>query len=86
MNYCLLILIRLYWLIPKKYRNPCIFRESCSNHVYRIVKNEGFKKGLSAIKERKQKCKPGYYYINKEQVRLADKSIVSTTLLNESIL
>lgn len=86
MRYCLLILIRLYWLSPKKYRRQCIFNESCSRYMHRIAKEKGFKEGLAAIRERKQKCQPGYYRINEEEIRLADQSVVSRCLLNEDVL
>lgn len=86
MRYALLAAIRLYWLIPKKNRKMCIFKESCSHYVYRITQKNGLRKGLSAIKYRKLKCKPGYYFINNLKVRLADQSIIQISLLNEKIL
>lgn len=86
MRYSLLILIRLYWLVPGKYKPKCIFKESCSRYVYRITKTKGFKAGVLAIRERKQKCKKGYYYITSKTVRLADYSVISNSSLNEEIL
>jgi putative component of membrane protein insertase Oxa1/YidC/SpoIIIJ protein YidD len=67
-----LIIIRLYWLIPASKRPQCIFKESCSNHVYRIVKCEGFLAGLKAFFWRFKNCRPGYQYleINKERFML----------------
>ena len=81
-----LLLIRIYWLFPKNNRRECIFRESCSQYVYRITKRYGFKKGLLALKKRRQKCRSGYYCINDKKVRLMDDSIVAISLLRESIL
>jgi len=86
MRYWLLILIRLYWLIPKKYKRRCIFKESCSRYVYRIAKEKGFKKGLDGIKKRTHQCQPGYYRINEAEFRLADQSVVPRCLLNENVL
>ena len=86
MRYLLLFFIQLYWLIPKGKRARCIFKETCSHYIYRITKQQGFKKGISALKERKVKCKPGYYYIDQNNVRLADESVVLSCLLKESLL
>jgi len=86
MRYLLLLGIRIYWLIPGKNRRVCIFKESCSRYVYRITQKYGFKKGFSAFKERKQQCQPGYYAINDNQIRLADKSIIERSMLRECLL
>lgn len=67
-------------------RKHCIFKESCSHYVYRITKGFGLRKGVLALNERKQKCRAGYYYINKTQIRLADGSIVPNSILKEEIL
>jgi len=76
MRYLLMAFIRLYWLLPAHKRRRCIFEESCSRYVYRIAKEQGFKKALQAFNERKQQCRPGYYYRDDDSVRLADNSIV----------
>jgi len=86
MRYLFLLGIHIYWLIPGKSRRTCIFKESCSRYVYRITNKHGFKKGLSALKERKQQCQPGYYAINDKEIRLADKSIIERSMLRESLL
>lgn len=86
MRILLIVLIRVYWLIPKRNRKKCIFNESCSKHVYGITKQKGFKQGIIALKTRMLQCRKGYYYINNNQVRLADKTIVSSTCLNTKIL
>lgn len=86
MRYLFLLCIRIYWLIPSKNRRVCIFKESCSQYVYRITKKDGFKKGILAFKERKHQCQPGYYAINNEKIRLADKSIIERPMLRESLL
>jgi len=62
MKYLLLFLIRIYQtLTPKRFRGRCLFKESCSNYVYRIVSQEGLKKGLNALKYRYHNCRPNYY-------------------------
>ena len=57
MKYLILGVIRMYWLIPKSRRRKCIFRESCSNHVYSITKNKGFNKGINAFLFRYKNCR-----------------------------
>ncbi len=61
MKYLLLLVIRIYWaVIPASKRKKCIFRESCSNYVYRITKEEGFRAGMKALSFRRKHCRPGY--------------------------
>lgn len=61
MKYLLLFLIRIYWnLIPVSKRNICLFKESCSRHVYRITKEKGFIAGVNALKFRIATCRPQY--------------------------
>ena len=86
MRFILLLLIRIYWLIPKKSRRTCIFKESCSKYVYETTKKYGLKKGIAAFKMRSRQCRPGYYYINEKTLRLVDNSIISNTELRENIL
>lgn len=38
-----------------------MFKESCSNYVYRVTSEEGLKKGLIALKYRYRNCRPNYY-------------------------
>jgi len=56
--------IRLYWLIPKRFRRDCLYKESCSKHVYRIISEEGFSKGIRALKHRINTCQPHYKLID----------------------
>lgn len=61
MRYLLLIGIKIYWfIIPEKERRSCIFRESCSQHVYKLALNQGLFSGLKALIRRMRSCKPGY--------------------------
>lgn len=67
MKYLLLLTIKIYWLtIPKQKRNKCIFKKSCSNYVFDITKQEGLIKGLKALKNRFENCRPGYSEIDIE--------------------
>lgn len=61
MKFLLLGIIRLYWRIVPAHKRPvCIFCESCSNYVFRITKEQGTRKGIAALFERFQQCRPGY--------------------------
>jgi uncharacterized protein len=86
MRYLVLLIIRLYWLIPKKKRKHCIFKETCSQYIYRITKHYGLQKSILAYKKRKLQCKAGYYYLTNSTIRLADGCIVSSSILREDIL
>ena len=61
MKQLLLIVIKLYWVsIPKKNRRPCLFKETCSQFVYRQTKELGFFEGIRALISRYKKCRKGY--------------------------
>lgn len=79
MKYLLMFLIKCYWLIPKSYRRHCIFKETCSHHVYNATQSKGFKHGLHALENRYKQCRTGYAFFKikeEEFVLLADGSIV----------
>ncbi|MGE9313293.1 membrane protein insertion efficiency factor YidD [Niabella sp. CJ426] len=82
MRYFLLFIIRLYWLIPKKSRRRCLFKETCSQYVYRISRQKGLNAGIAALRDRRKKCRPGFYYINSDFVRMADQSILPTSVIS----
>ncbi|WP_133575544.1 membrane protein insertion efficiency factor YidD [Pedobacter metabolipauper] len=53
--------IRLYWIVvPKNKRRKCIFRTTCSQYVYQATIEEGFFKGLIALRYRFLNCRSGY--------------------------
>jgi len=57
----LLIAIKLYWFfIPKGNRRPCLFKETCSQFVYKQTKKLGFFEGIKAFLSRYKKCRKGY--------------------------
>jgi len=64
MKHLLLIIIKSYWLIiPESRRSKCIFKESCSNHVFKKTRTKGLFSGLKALRFRYQNCRPGYCLI-----------------------
>ena len=86
MHLVLLGIIRLYWLIPPKWRRRCIFKVSCSHYVYDQTKKNGLTGGISSLKQRMKQCKPGYgIYISDdgmEWVILHDCSMIKRELTN----
>lgn len=44
-------------------RNVCLFHESCSNHVYRVVINESIAEGIKAFRKRFSECKTPYLIV-----------------------
>ncbi|WP_068400708.1 membrane protein insertion efficiency factor YidD [Pedobacter cryoconitis] len=62
MEILLILVIRFYWYVfPESKRRKCIFRTSCSQHVYHTAKKEGFRKGLKALRYRFQNCRNGFH-------------------------
>ena len=45
----------------------CLFKESCSRHVYRILNEQGFKSGLKAFKTRYRSCRSPYALITTDE-------------------
>lgn len=81
MKWVLILVIRLYWLVPVRWRRSCLFKESCSHFVYRVACNEGGWAGIRALRSRIRQCRPGYAHFHTPDgqgwVILADKSVVS---------
>lgn len=90
MRYFLLVAIHLYWrILPPAKRQSCLFRESCSRHVYRMAKEKGIFEGLKAFNKRVRQCKPGYhvhYQENSVELELRDKTILKQDEISEMIL
>ncbi|WP_210148404.1 membrane protein insertion efficiency factor YidD [Chryseobacterium scophthalmum] len=60
MKYLLLLIIKSYWfIIPASKRRKCIFRKSCSKHVYEETTSKGIISGLKALKYRFENCRAG---------------------------
>lgn len=86
MKWILIFLIHFYWLIPKKWRRRCIFKNTCSKYVYQTTKEQGFLKGIKALKQRMKQCTPYYtvYYgpDQGEWVILQDNEVIARNLTN----
>lgn len=86
MSWVILLLIRIYWLTPVKWRRQCLFKESCSNHVYKITKEQGVLKGYEAFIKRFNTCRPNYGFYETEDGRqwviLNDQSAVDRSITN----
>lgn len=63
MKYFLLFFIRVYWIIPKKSRNKCLFKRSCSHFVYETTNDKGLILGLKALIFRYKNCRPQHSLI-----------------------
>lgn len=64
-------MIKLYWIaVPEQNRRNCLFRESCSKHVYRTTQKEGLTKGLKSLKFRYKNCRSGYTLISTQDQTL----------------
>ena len=90
MKYILLVFIQLYWkLIPQSKRKVCLFRESCSNYIYRITNENGFIKGMTALRLRIIKCRPQYelYKVDNTFIlRLQDGSVINENEISQFLL
>ncbi len=85
MKHALKLVIRVYWkLIPTKYRQTCLFRESCSSHIFRVTEESGFVKGIIALKSRFKKCKPGYSFTYNEETAEFELQLVDGGKLTKS--
>ena len=86
MNKIVLLLIRIYWLTPDRWRRKCLFKESCSHHVYRITKSQGLLKGWEAFVKRFNTCRPNYAFYDtidgRQWVVLNDQSVVERGVTN----
>ena len=90
MKYLLLALIRTYWsLWPRHLNRGCIYKETCSHHVYWITYNLGFFAGCGALKQRIRTCRPGYAVTTSNGelgLILRDGSFLSQHLVANKIL
>ncbi|WP_298501815.1 membrane protein insertion efficiency factor YidD [uncultured Maribacter sp.] len=87
-----LIFIRFYWvLIPESKRRKCIFRESCSKHVFEVTSKSGFWKGVKAFKFRYKNCRQGYQIFqnpinNKIHLILPNRDIINEENIAKRLL
>ncbi len=87
----MLLAVELYWrLTSPARRRTCLFRESCSHHVYRVTQESGAFKGLMAFTRRLRRCRFGYAVEFDEQaepfLRLADGSVTRVAELAGSMV
>lgn len=90
MKFIILGAIKLYQIFtPKYFRGKCLFKESCSNYVYRKTKEEGFLKGVKAFRFRYKNCRSGYYIhtINNEKYLISkDLKVFDKTQIRDKYL
>ncbi len=90
MKYVLLFLIKLYQeFYPKKYRGKCLYKESCSNFVYRITNDKGLFAGIKALHFRFKNCKPNYFITtidNKKVIITANNNVINHINCNPKII
>lgn len=90
MKWFLIAIIKFYWIIvPENKKRTCLFKETCSRHVYRHTVEHGFFKGIKALVQRVRKCRRGYHlYIGENgfEMRLADGSIICEEEISPIIL
>ncbi len=89
MKYILLVFIQLYWNNTSIKRKVCLFRENCSSHIYRITNENGFIKGITALRFRIIKCRPQYELLKVDNtfiLRLQDGSVINENEISQFLL
>jgi putative component of membrane protein insertase Oxa1/YidC/SpoIIIJ protein YidD len=83
MKYLLLAIIRIYWkLKARSGRQRCIFRTSCSRHVYEQTKEKGLYKGVTELIFRMQNCN-GHYLIYRDTSGEVKMRLRTGAVINE---
>ena|ERR1035438_857471 len=90
MRIILITIIQLYWRIrPQQRRRSCIFRESCSHHVYRVASHEGLGAGVRALLRRFRVCRAGYTIVpirTEVGIRLVDGTMITQDEASYTVL
>jgi uncharacterized protein len=90
MKYFLLFLIKVYQtFFPRRFRGVCLFKESCSNFVYRITKEKGLKGGIKAFIYRYRNCRASYKITEENGMVLlitVENEIIEKEFIDENIL
>jgi uncharacterized protein len=90
MRWLLLGAIRVYWLVaPAWLRRRCIFRVTCSRHVYDVTRARGFWAGLRSLLQRGRQCRPGYsveFHAGQFRVRLKDGSVIGAEAFADDVV
>lgn len=73
----------MYWncITPSK-RKKCIFKKSCSNHVFEVTQKEGFVNGLKAFRFRYKNCR-GNFQIFKNPINDRIQMILPSQIIIE---
>ena len=88
MTWLLLGGIRLYWILRPIQCRRCVFKESCSRHVYRVTESFGLGAGVGALYSRYRQCRPGYVVCASADglcLRLADGSYLLEDYANPEV-
>ena len=90
MRWAILLAIRAYWLlIPNAWKRRCLYRVSCSRHVYGVARTHGAAAGWAAFIQRFRTCRPGYAFVvdmNGVYGRMCDHSWVATSDVSSALL
>lgn len=80
MRLLVLLGIRAYQSLPDRLKRKCVFRETCSRHVARTVRERGVVAGVLAFRIRMRRCRPVRAMTmgpdGEWEVTLADGSVV----------
>ena len=90
MKHLLLFVVRAYWLLwPENRKRCCLFRESCSRHVYRVTCHDGLLPGVRALFRRIRLCRGGYsvtVLANGFELSLADGTVIPGNEASATVL
>lgn len=91
MYWLILLPVRLYRMVPSRFKRRCLFKESCSVFFLRVIAEHGFWAGLRLIRRRLSQCRPKYVvhynYLSQDwEVKLADGSVVESKDISDFVL
>ncbi|MCB0782772.1 MAG: membrane protein insertion efficiency factor YidD [Flavobacteriales bacterium] len=89
MRMLLCIPIRLYWrFFPQRWKRNCLYRVSCSHHVYARTRSQGLVAGFAALRERIQTCNARHTWIDNGSwsIVLADGRLLPEGDINPVLL
>jgi len=80
----------MYWaVVPRQWRRTCLFKVSCSHHVYAATRAGGLLPGWRALVARWRCCRSGFHVElqpNGWQVHLADGTLADDQALADIVL
>lgn len=90
MRWLILKVIDSYWcMVSPTRRRDCLFQETCSQHVYRVTRQDGSLAGTAALIRRCRRCRNGYAVEcdakGRAVLRLADGSLALVEDLSDSM-